>query len=126
MDVEREHAKEFALLNEKIKVLKRQVEASETEGNSRFQQACSDRDAADWQRKTALEKATVLEAQKRRESERAMKAEGIAAEKESELVTLRREIEGIKDRERKTSDDYKRKWQSSVDELQRERSEKVR
>ena len=122
-DVEREHEKELALLNEKVKVLKRQVEASESEGNTRFQQASSDRDAADWQRKAALERVAVLETQKRRESERALNAEGVAAEKESELVTLRREIEGIKDIGRRASDDYKRKWQTAVDELQRETCE---
>ena len=91
-----------------------------------MQKVESDKSAADWERRRALERCQVLEVAKNREAERALKAEGVASEKESELVMLRREIEGIKDRERSTADEYKRKWQAAVQDLEFTKDEKER
>ena len=109
-----------------MKALKRQLTASSDDANERAQQAETERSAADWERKRALERVASLEVAKNRELERAQSAEAVASEKENELILLRREAMAASEQHEASLHELKSKLTRTIEDLAKERSDKLK
>jgi hypothetical protein len=116
---ERELRKTIGELTGQLSTLKRQLIVSQEEANERTQTAESARAAAEWDKARAIERCATLEASKTRENERAARAELAASAATDEIVTLKREMNLVKENETREKLDYKEKMLTAQDATKR-------
>jgi len=102
LEMERSLKAENGGLQSKLASLKREMEVSSQEHAGRINDVESAREAAEWERKRALERATGLEAARVREMERATRAESAATEATENHAALKREAIIAKESNEKT------------------------
>ena len=117
VELERVKAQEVAELKAEIEAVKRQLVIVESDGNDRFQRAESERVAAEWEKKRAVEHAETLAKAKAREIERALRQETIAREMEDKVVDLRREVMAAKEKGEAQLVEYKGRLERSKGEV---------
>jgi hypothetical protein len=117
VELERVRAQEVAELKAELEAIKRQLVVVESDGNDRFQRAESERVAAEWEKKRAVEHAETLAKAKVREMEKAFKHETIAREMEDKVIDLRREVTAAKEEGEAQLVEYKGQLQRSKSEV---------
>jgi len=125
-EAEREKVQEVAEVKGEIEAVKRQLVVIEGDGNERFQRAESERTAAEWEKKRAVEHAEAMEKAKKREMEKARKAEIMMHDLEDQIVELKRDIAATRERGDEQLIGYKEQLRRSKNELVSLREKKTR